>query len=166
MTMERWQPSRGVAPWRPFRELEEMERRFEDIFGRPFAPAVWRRFPVREMAWAPAVEVFEKEDKFVVKADLPGVKEKDIDVSIEGDMLTIKGEKQSESEVKEESYYCCERSYGSFYRSISLPSKVDAGKIEADYEDGVLEVTLPKKAEAKAKKVTVSAKKKKEKASK
>jgi HSP20 family protein len=166
MVLERWQPSRRIIPWRPFREMEEMERRSEDIFGRPFAPAVWRRFPVREMAWAPAVEVFEKEDKFVVKADLPGVKEEDIDVSIEGDTLTIKGEKESESEVKEESYYCCERSYGSFYRSIVLPTTVDAKKIEANYEDGVLEVSLPKAAEVKPKKVTVSAKKNKEKASK
>jgi HSP20 family protein len=166
MVLERWQPSRRIIPWRPFREMEEMERRFEDIFGRPFAPAVWRRFPVREMAWAPAVEVFEKEDKFVVKADLPGVKEEDIDVSIEGDTLTIKWEKESESEVKEESYYCCERSYGSFYRSIVLPTTVDAKKIEANYEDGVLEVSLPKAAEVKPKKVTVSAKKNKEKASK
>jgi len=166
MVLERWRPFRGITPWRPFRELEEMERRFEDAFGRPFAPAAWRRFPMREMAWAPAVEVFEKEDKYVVRADLPGVKEEDIDVSIEGDTLTIKGKKESESEVKEESYYCCERFYGSFYRSIALPSTVDAKKIEASYEDGVLEVSLPKAAEVKPKKVTVSAKKKKEKASK
>ncbi len=167
MAMERWRPFRGITPWRPFRELEEMERRFEDVFGRPFVPAAWRRFPIREMAWAPAVEVFEKEDKYVVRADLPGVKEEDIGVSIEGDTLTIKGEKKSESEIKEESYYCCERSYGSFYRSIALPSMVDAKKIEASYEDGVLEVSLPKAAEVKPKKVTVSAKKKrKEQASK
>ena len=166
MALERWQPSRRIIPWRPFRELEEVERRFDDIFGRPFVPAAWRRFPIREMAWAPAVEVFEKEDKFVVRADLPGVKEEDIDVSIEGDMLTIKGEKESESEVKEESYYCCERSYGSFYRSIALPATVDSKKIEASYEDGVLEVSLPKAAKSKSKKVTVSAKKKKDKANK
>jgi HSP20 family protein len=95
----------------------------------------------------------------VVRADLHGVKEEDIDVSIEGDMLTIKGKKESESEVKEESYYCCERSYGSFYRSIALPATVDSKKIEASYEDGVLEVSLPKAAEVKPKKVAVSAKK-------
>ncbi len=160
MVMERWRPGRGLMPWRPYRELEEMERRFEDIFGRPFLPAVWRRIPMVEMGWAPAIEVFEKEDKFVVKAELPGMKEEDIDVSAVGDILTIKGERKAESEVKEEDYYCCERSYGSFSRSIALPSSVDAKKIEASYEDGILEVTLPKTPEVKAKKIAVIAKKK------
>ena len=165
MVMERWRPGRGLIPWRPFRDLEEMERRFEDIFSRPFLPAMWRRIPMVEMGWAPAIEVFEKEDKFVVKAELPGIKEEDIDVSVVGDTLTIKGERKAESEVKEEDYYCCERSYGSFSRSIAVPSNVDAKKIEASFEDGVLEVSLPKAPEVKPKKVTVSTKKK-EKASK
>jgi HSP20 family protein len=160
MVMERWRPGRGLAPWRPFREMENMERYFEDIFGQPLLPAVWRRMPVVEMGWAPAIEVFEKKDKFVVKAEIPGMKEEDIDVSVVGDILTIKGERNTESEVKEEDYYCCERSYGSFSRSIALPSSVDAKKIEASYEDGVLEVSLPKAPEVKAKKVAVTAKKK------
>jgi len=76
-----------------------------------------------------------------------------------GDTLTIKGEKKSESEVKEEDYYCCERSYGNFYRSIALPSTVNASKIEANYEGGILEVSLPKAPEVKPKKIAVSAKK-------
>ena len=105
-------------------------------------------------------------DKFVVKAELPGMKEEDIDVSVIGDTLTVKGEKKTESEVKEEDYYRCERSYGSFYRSVPLPSTVDASKIKADFEDGVLEVTLPKTAEVKPKKIAVSAKKKATKAAK
>jgi len=160
MVMERWRPGKGLIPWRPFRELEELGRRFEDIFGRPFLPAVLRRLPVEEKGWAPPIEVFEKEDKFVVKAELPGMKEEDIDVSVVGDTLTIKGERKAETEVKEEDYYCCERSYGSFFRSIALPSTVDAKKIEASFEDGVLEVSLPKAAEVKPKKISVSAKKK------
>jgi len=165
MVMERWRPGRGLIPWRPFRELEEMGRRFEDIFGRSSWPTVWRRIPTMEMGWAPAIEVFEKEDKFVVKAELPGMKEEDIDISVVGDTLTIRGERKAESEVKEEDYYCCERSYGSFSRSIAVPSNVDAKKIEASYDDGVLEVNLPKAPEVKPKKISVSAKKK-EKASK
>jgi HSP20 family protein len=160
MAMERWGSRWGMVPWRPFREMEDMERRFEDLFGRQFLPAVWRRIPVMEMGWAPALEVFEKKDKFVVKAELPGMKEEDIDVSVVGDTLTIRGERKAESEVKEEDYYLCEHSYGSFSRSIALPSSVDAKKIEASYEEGVLEVSLPKAPEVKAKKVTVSAKKK------
>jgi len=159
MAIERWRPGWGLGRWDPFRELEEMRRRFEDIFGRTTLPSVWRRVPVIETGWAPAIDVFEKEDKFVVKAELPGMKEEDIDVSVVGDTLTIKGERKTESEVKEEDYYCCERSYGSFYRAIALPSNVDTKKIEASYEDGVLEVTLPKTAEVKPKKISVSARK-------
>ena len=106
------------------------------------------------------LEVFEKEDKYVVRAELPGMKEEDIDVSIVGDTLTIKGERKAESEVKKEDYYCCERSYGSFFRSIALPSNVDAEKIEAGYEDGVLEISLSKVVEVKPKKLTISTKKK------
>ena len=115
---------------------------------------------MEEIGWAPAIEVFEREDKFVVKAELPGMKEEDIDVSVVGDTLTIKGDRRAETEAKEENYYCCERSYGSFFRSIALPSTVDAKKIEASYDSGVLEVSLPKVAEVKPKKISVSTKKK------
>jgi HSP20 family protein len=155
MTLERWRPRWAIGRWQPFRELEEMERHFADVFGRPF----WQRLPIEEKGWVPPIEVFEKEDKFVVKAELPGMKEEDIDISISGDTLTIKGERKAETEVKEEDYYCCERSYGSFLRSLALPSTVDASKIEAGYEDGVLEISLPKATEVKPKKVAVSTKK-------
>ena len=76
MVIERWRLGRGLIPWRAFRELEEMERRLEEAFGRPFLPIVWRCLPIEERGWAPAIEVFEKEDKFVVKTELPGMKEK------------------------------------------------------------------------------------------
>ena len=158
MTMERWKPGRGLIPWRPFRELEEIDRRFGDIFGQSLLPA-WRLLPLEEKGWIPAIDVFEKEDKFVVKAELPGMKEDDIDVSVVGDTLTIKGEKKAETEVKEEDYYCCEHSYGSFFRSVALPSHVDVKKIEASYEEGVLEITLPKVPEVKPQKVPVTVKK-------
>jgi HSP20 family protein len=155
MAIDRWKQRWGIIPWRPFRELEEWERRFDDMFGRPLL-----RLPVEERGWMPAVDVFEKADKFVVKAELPGMKEDDIDVSVVGDTLSIKGEKKTETEIKDEDYYRCERSYGSFYRSIPIPSNVDANKIEASFEDGVLEVALPKSAKVKPKKIAVSAKKK------
>jgi HSP20 family protein len=155
MAIEIWRPRWGMLPWRPSRDLEEWERRFDDLFGRPS----WR-LPVEERGWMPAVDVFEKADRFVVKAELPGMKEEDIDVSVVGDTLSIKGEKKTETEVKEEDYYRCERSYGSFYRSIPLPPNVDANKIEASFDDGVLEVALLKSAKVKPKKIAVSAKKK------
>jgi len=131
MTMERWRPTRGLTPWSPFREFEEMERRFDEMFGRSLLPSIWRRLPAEQMTWAPTIDVFEKDDKFVVKAEIPGMKEDDINVLVEGDMLNIRGEKKTESEVKEEDYYHCERSYGSFFRSVTLPSTVDASKIGA-----------------------------------
>jgi HSP20 family protein len=159
MAMERRRPRWGLVPWRTFREMEDMERRFDEIFGRPTLPSLWWRLP-EEMSWVPALDVFEKENKLVVKAEIPGMKEEDIDVSVVDNTLTIKGERNAETEVKDEDYYRCERSYGSFFRSVPLPSAVDASKIEANYEDGVLEVTLPKTAAAKRKKVKVAAKKK------
>jgi HSP20 family protein len=155
MVLERWRPRWGITPWRPIREIEDWERHLEDFFGKP----LWR-LPTDERGWMPAVDIFEKDDKFVVKAELPGMKDEDIDVSVTGDTLVIKGEKKTESEEKEADYYRCERTYGSFYRSIPLPATVDANKIEADFEDGVLEVSLHKSAEVKPKKVAVSAKKK------
>jgi len=118
------------------------------------------------LSWAPAMDVLEKEDKFVVKVELPGVKEEDINVSVAGDTLTIEGEKEAEAEVKKKGYYYSETSYGSFYRLITMPSTVDASKIEASYDRGVLEVTLPKAPEVKPKKISVAAKKKEEAASK
>lgn len=160
MTLERWRPSWGLMPSRPLRELEEMERRFEDIFGRSWIPALWRRLQAEGRPWAPAIEVIEKEDRYVVKAEIPGAKQEDIEVSVVGDTLTIKGEKEAETEVNEEDYHLRECTYGSFYRSIGLPSNVNAQKIEASFDDGVLEVTVPKAGEVKPKKVSVSAKKK------
>ncbi len=104
------------------------------------------------------IEMYEKEDKVVVRAEIPGMKKEDIDISVDGDMLTIRGERKSESEVKNEDYYRCELSYGRFSRSIALPSKVRPDKVEADYENGVLEIMLPKASEAKPKKVAIKAK--------
>ena len=112
------------------------------------------------MVWAPAIDVVEEEDKFSVKVELPGVKEEDVNVSITGDTLTIEGEKKAESEVKKKGYYYSEASYGSFSRSITIPSTIDTGNIEANYDKGVLEITLPKAPEVKPKKITVAAKKK------
>lgn len=166
MVLERWRPTRALSPWRMLRELEETGRHFDSIFGTPFLPAIWRRLPTEEKDWAPALEVLEKEDRFVVRAELPGIQEKDIEVSVKDGTLTLKGEKKTEHEVKEEDYRWTERSYGSFYRTVTLPSNVEAEKIAATYEDGVLEIDLPKVAEVKPKKITVATGKKKEKTDK
>ena len=166
MTTERRKSEKSLAARQPSREIEETGRRFEDIFGRPFLPGIWRVFPSEEMVWAPAIDVLEQEDKFSVKVELPGVKEEDVHVSVTGDTLTIEGEKKAESEVKRKGYYYSETSYGSFSRSITIPSTVDTGKIEANYDKGVLEITLPKAPEVKTKKIKVAGKKKEESTSK
>ena len=155
MVLQNWRPRWGIIQRSPLRDIEDWQRQLEEFMGRSFG-----RWTDGEGGWMPSIDVFEKDGKLMVKAELPGMKEEDIDVSVSDNSLIIRGEKKSESEVNEENYYRSERSYGSFYRSIPLPSKVEADKIEANFEDGVLEVSLPKSAEVKPKKVAVSARKK------
>lgn len=132
----------------------DLERQMEDMFRRSFFPSLWEKGPLE--GWEPSVDVYEQDDTYVVKAELPGVKKDDIDVSVSGDTLTIKGERKAETETEEENYYLAERSYGSFMRSMALPSTVDADNIEANYDDGVLEVKLPKSSKEESRKVKVS----------
>jgi HSP20 family protein len=144
-----------LTPWRPFGELgslrREMDRLWDSFFGeRPLARA-WER------EWAPSLDVSETKDNFVVKAEVPGIDAKDIDISLTGDVLTIKGEKKQEKEEKEEDYHLIERSYGAFSRSIRLPAEVESTKIKASYKNGILRVTLPKSEKVKAKEVRIKA---------
>ena len=156
MAMERWRP-RGL---RGFNPSEEMARILDEPFFAdwPHLRLMWRRAPAEEMAWAPAVEMYDENSGFVVKAELPGVKKDNIDISVSGDTLTIKGEKKASKEVKEEDYYRCESQYGTFSRSITMPAAVDAKKIEATYQDGILEVHVPKIKEAVPTKVEIKVK--------
>lgn len=151
MVLGRWRPGWGITPWRPFRELEEIER-------LPAWPRWrWWRIPLEEMAWAPSIDMYEKEDSFIVRAELPGVNKEDVDISMSGDTLTIKGERKAPADVKAEEYECCEVCYGSFSRSITMPAAVDSDKIEATYENGILEIRLPKMKEAKPAKIQIKA---------
>ena len=156
MTLERWRPS-ALRQWRGTRALDEVERYMDELLGGwPFR--TWRRLPAEEMLWSPPMEMYEKADRFVVRAELPGVNQDEIDISMVGDTLVIKGERRVSQEVKEEEYHRCEVSYGSFSRSIHIPAAVDVNKIEANYEDGVLEINLPKTKEAKPAKIQVKIK--------
>jgi HSP20 family protein len=125
MVRETQKADSGLTVWQPFREMAEMGRNFENFFGRSFLPGTWKQLLSEDMAWAPAIDVSEKDDKFLVKVELPGVKEEDINVSVSGNTLTIEGEKKSESETKKKGYYYSEASYGSFSRSMTVPSSVD-----------------------------------------
>jgi HSP20 family protein len=106
--------------------------------------------------WSPAVDIHETENELVVKADLPDVAEKDIDVRVENNLLTIRGERKFEKSVSEDNYLRVERSYGTFSRSFSLPNTVNAEAIHAEYKNGVLTVTMPKREESKPRQVKVS----------
>ncbi len=129
-----------------------MDRLWDEYFG-----AGRRALQPAEEAWLPAVDVSETEDKITVKAEIPGMEAKDIDISMVGDTLVIKGEKKAEKEEKDENYHMVERSYGSFSRSMKLPATVDPDKVDASYKNGVLIIVLPKKEEVKPKPIEIKA---------
>jgi HSP20 family protein len=134
-----------------------MDRMMEDFFGRrmrPWWPERWARREAMELE-APAVDLFEDKNDIVIKAELPGMEKENVEVKLTDHMLTIKGEKKKEEEVKEENYYRSERSYGSFVRTLELPADVHADKVKASFKNGILEVRLPKTEEAKTKEVKV-----------
>jgi len=148
-----------VQERRPGRLLawpEELERYFDRHF-REWPLRFWRQ-PVEQGAWLPEMDVFEKDGKLVIRTDLPGMTAENIEVSVEGDVLTIKGRREEEKEATEGNYYCSERTTGEFFRTIRLPEGVSADDFEAHYDNGVLEVTVPKptKTETKSVKVQVT----------
>lgn len=158
MAIVRWTPlGWGLRPWGSLEELRrEMDRLFDDVVGRRALPG--RREALEERVWAPTVDVFDKGNNLVVRAELPGVEKKDVKVTVEGDVLSIRGEKREEEKVKDENYYACEQCYGSFSRSIYLPVKVEPGKIKADFKNGILDITLPKAKEAKPQEIEIAVK--------
>lgn len=147
---------RFVRPSSPFGDWEDMERLLDMPFARWPLRSTWRRLP-EDVSWAPPLEMYEKEGSFTVRVEAPGVKIDDIDISVTGDTLTIKGERKAPGGVKDEEYECCEVCYGKFARSVVLPAAVDANKIDATYTDGILEIHVPKSKAARPAKITVKA---------
>lgn len=148
----------AIVRWDPFRELQTMQDRMNRIFGDLYS----RRLEDDVMSrgdWLPPVDIYETAaHEIVIKAEMPGMKREDIDVRVENNTLTIRGERKRETEVKEEQFHRVERSYGTFARSFSLPSTVDASNVGAEYKDGVLTVTLPTREEAKPRQIAVQIK--------
>jgi len=149
----------AIVRWQPFQDLpsiqERMNRLFDDSFrglGRSGSEDDW----AFGGSWAPSVDIFEHDGHIVLKAELPGIDPKDVDVRVENNVLTLRGERKLDSEVKREDYHRVERAYGKFSRSFTLPSVVDTEKIKADYTNGVLQVSLPQKEEAKPKQIAIS----------
>jgi len=145
----------NLVKWNPRREIPTLPGRFNRLFDDPF-------FRIGRMAddsdlgmWNPAVDLYEKDDHFMIKAELPGVNKDDIKIDLKDRLLTLSGERTHDNEVKEENYYRRERSYGKFQRAFTLPADVDSDKIKAEFKDGVLQIEVPKPEEKKAKQVTI-----------
>jgi HSP20 family protein len=150
----------AIMKWRP---PKEFERWFEELLEQPFSPHKWGRLPrwrkLRELdAISPSVDMYDKKDEIVVKAEVPGVEKENINISLTDNKLTIKGEIKKEEEVKEEDYHYSERSYGSFVRTLTLPVKVQGDKVKASFNNGILEIHLAKAEESKSKEIKIGVK--------
>jgi HSP20 family protein len=141
-----------LVHWDPFQELVAVSYRLHRTLYHPDSP------PEDTIGtWIPAVDVFEKQDQLVIRAELPGLQREDIDVRVENGVLTLHGERKQDTEIKDEHAYRMERIYGAFSRSFTLPTSVDATKVAASYKDGVLELTIPKAETAKPKQIEIKA---------
>ena len=151
MNVERWRPfGASMDRWGNMSDIQgEVNRLFDNFLGRPMGSGGAGR------SWAPAVDLYETKDDLVLTMEVPGVRDKDVTVSITGDLLSIKGERRFEHDVKEQQLLHVERAYGKFERLVQLPIPVQADKVKASYRDGVLEVRLPKTEEIKPKEIKV-----------
>jgi HSP20 family protein len=141
-----------LAPWRPIRELSNLRKEMDELWGDFLGG---REFLSERGTWVPAVDVSETKDSVVVKSEVPGMDPKDINISLRGDLLEIKGEKKQKKEEKDENFHRIETHYGAFCRNVRLPVEVDPDKIEASYDKGVVKIVLPKKEEVKAKQIEI-----------
>jgi HSP20 family protein len=146
----------AIAKWEPFSGLSTLHDQVNRLFNETMFHG--RDEELALTTWAPAVDIYETPDALVVKADLPDMQEKDIDVRVENNLLTIHGERKFEKNISEDNYLRVERSYGSFSRSFSLPNTVNAESIHAEYKNGVLTVNLPKREESKPRQVKINVK--------
>ncbi|MGQ0736075.1 MAG: Hsp20/alpha crystallin family protein [Acidobacteriota bacterium] len=138
----------------PFRDVVALQDRMNRLFSEAF-PYRGREDDLLTGNWTPAVDIFEADGNLVLKAELPDMRREDIDVTVENHSLTIRGERQMNDELRKEGFHRIERAYGSFARTFSLPATVDAGKIKAEYKNGVLTLRLPLREEAKPRTINV-----------
>jgi HSP20 family protein len=144
-----------LTRWEPIREFSTLQDRMNRLFRESFNDA-GQDESLTTSRFAPAVDVYEDEHQVTLKIEVPGIDEKDIDVRVENNTLTVQGERKIEREEKEENYRRVERQYGTFTRTFTLPQTVDTDKVSATYDKGVLKISLPKKAEAKPKQIKVN----------
>jgi HSP20 family protein len=144
-----------ITRWEPFREFSTLQDRMNRLFHDSYG-SEGREDALTTTGFAPKADVYEDEHNVTLKIEVPGVDEKDIDVRVENNTLTVHGERKFENEEKEENYLRVERSYGSFTRSFTLPSTLDTANVTADYDKGVLKIKLAKRAEAKPKQIKIN----------
>ena len=146
MELIRWNPMRDMFSFR-----HQMNHLFDDVFGSVVRGdsglSMWNRYPT--------VDIYDNDENIIIKAELPGIDKKDIVIDVKDGVLTLKGERSFDNEVKEEKYYCRERMFGKFERVFRLPADVDPEKIRADYKDGILKIDIPKSEEQQPKQITV-----------
>lgn len=140
----------------PFKELSAIHERMNQLFDETFLPTRGTEAAPAAAMWSPAVDIYESGDDIVVKAEVPGIAKDDVAVEVKDGILTLRGERKFEKEEKEENYHRIERSYGTFVRSFALPSSVDPERVQAALKEGVLEVRIGKKEQAKLRKVKVA----------
>jgi len=145
----------SIIRWEPLRDLVFTHDHFNQLFNETFARAFGDQKEVSLRTWVPPVDICETEDSLVLKAELPGIKSDDVEIRVEDNTLYLKGERKFEKEVKDENFHQGERSYGSFSRSFSLPSSIDSDKVKAEYQNGILTLTMPKREEAKPKTIKI-----------
>jgi HSP20 family protein len=146
MELIRWNPMRDMFSFR-----HQMNHLFDDVFGSVVRGdsglSMWNRYPT--------VDIYDNDENIIIKAELPGIDKKDIVIDVKDGVLTLKGERSFDNEVKEEKYYCRERTFGKFERVFRIPADVDPEKIRADYKDGILKIDIPKSEEQQPKQITV-----------
>ncbi len=146
----------AITRWDPFKELDELQSRMTTLLGRaPVKTNGGKKEDMTVAEWAPLVDITEDEHVYLIKAELPDIKKEDVKVAVLDDVLSVSGERKSEKEEKGKKFHRIERSYGSFYRSFTLPEDADGQKVAAEFKDGLLKVRLPKSEKAKPKSIDV-----------
>lgn len=145
-----------LTKWDPFKDLITLQDRMNRLFDESVRNVKPGDEALSSAIWSPAVDIYETDDEVVVKAELPEVNQKDIDIQIENNTLTLRGERKFNKETKKENFHRIERAYGTFSRSFTLPGTIDQEKISADYKDGILKISMPKREETKPKQIKVA----------
>ena len=141
--------------WSPMREMVTMQDRLNRFFDDSYTRAGFNNDEIEMTSWHPMVDIYDRDEKIVINAELPGLEKKDISIDVKDRVLTLKGERAYDNETKDEKYYRRERAFGKFQRSFTLPDGLDPEKIKAEYKDGLLSVEIPKSEKEKPKQITI-----------